>query len=144
MSVSAGVRRIEAITGMGIIQRLNHYDGLLARTAAILKSNNVEELENKAAAVAAELKEKEKEISSMRGNMLSVTAKELSEGAKDLGGVKLIKAVLKAYSTDELRAMADILKEQSSDNVIVLANVAEGESRQPSLLRALNMRLRTV
>ncbi|MGI6248594.1 MAG: alanine--tRNA ligase [Acutalibacteraceae bacterium] len=126
MSVSAGVRRIEAVTGMSIIQRLNHYDGLLARTAAILKSNNVEELENKAAAVAAELKEKEKEISSMRGNMLSVTAKELSEGAKDLGGVKLIKAVLKAYTTDELRAMADILKEQSSDNVIVLANVAEG------------------
>ncbi|MDE7226503.1 MAG: alanine--tRNA ligase, partial [Ruminococcus sp.] len=64
-SVAAGVRRIEAVTGMGVMELLNEYRNTILKSAKAFKLANVNELPEKCTAVASELKEKDKALESL-------------------------------------------------------------------------------
>ncbi len=124
-SVAAGVRRIEGVTGLGVINQIDKHEKLIHDTAAALKLANVAELAKKAAAVAQELKDKEKELAELKAEIAKAKAGELFDNVKDLGAVKLITADLGEADANALRSMVDSAKDKGDDIVVVFAGKQE-------------------
>lgn len=126
-SVASGVRRIEGVTGEGVLRLMAGYQRAVADTAKALKMNNPFGLPEKAAALTAELREKEKTIESLHAKMAAGDVENLFRNAKEIGGVKLIVARLKDADADTLRAMCDKVKEREEPTVAVLAGQSGGK-----------------
>ena len=118
-SVAAGVRRIEGVTGFGVIDYLNNREELIHNTASAMKLGNVNELSNKAAALSQELKAKEKELEELKAEIAKQKAGSLFDNSKDLGAVKLITANIGEADAGALRSMVDSSKDQG-DNIVVI------------------------
>ncbi len=126
-SVAGGVRRIEAVTGTGVLDYMAGLNRLIADTAAAMKLGNVHELAQKAAAMTAELKEKEKEIAALSAQLTELKSADLFADAKAVGAVRLVTAAVENMSADELRALGDKAKEAGDDLVLVLTCVNNGK-----------------
>ncbi len=122
-SVASGVRRIEAVTGAGVLQYIAKLSGELTSAAAVLKLNNPSELAKKCESLVAELKEKDKAIEAFNSKLASSGVEELLKNAKDLGSIKLVVGSFKDLSGDALRDMCDKLRDKNPDVIAVLANV---------------------
>ena len=120
-SVAAGVRRITAVTGTGILQHLADTEALLAKTAAPLKANAPQELPARAEAVAAELKALEKEVERLQGELNTYKTAGLLAGAVDVDGVKLIVYYAGDETAENLRALADTARSLADNAVAVVA-----------------------
>ena len=118
-SVAAGVRRIEGVTGFGVVNYLNSREELIHNTASAMKLGNVNELANKAAALTQELKAKEKELEELKAEIAKQKAGSLFDNCKDLGAVKLITANIGEADAGALRSMVDSSKDKG-DNIIVI------------------------
>ena len=125
-SVAAGVRRIEGVTGLGVLKHLDKQEKLIHDTANALKLANVNDLCSKAAAVAAELKEKEKELADLKAEIAKAKAGELFDSFVEINGVKLITAPLGEADSKELRSMLDSSKDKG-DNIIVILAAEQNE-----------------
>lgn len=123
-SVAAGVRRIQAVTGEGVLDYLNQNIAVLQNTARVLKVGNVSDVERRARQLSDDLKAVEKENERLRADAAANKAQSLLSNAKQAGSVSLISAVLPDdTNADTLRSMCDTAK-QSGDNVVaVLASV---------------------
>ncbi len=125
-SVAAGVRRIEAVTGTGVLELLNGFKDTINRAAKALKLANVNELPEKCAAVTAELKDKEKALESMNQQMANAKAAAIFDNASDVNGVKVVAAEVTGATPDSLRKMGDSVKDRDED-VIALFACINGE-----------------
>ncbi len=119
-SVAGGVRRIEAVTGTGVLDYMTSLNQMLVGTAAAMKVGNVHDLEHKAAALMADLKEKEKEIASLSAQLTDLKSADLFSDAKAVGAVRLITAAVEDMSSDDIRALGDKAKETGDDIVLVV------------------------
>ncbi len=126
-SVAAGVRRIEAVTGRGVLRLLADKDALIHETAKELKVNNPADIAQKAAQLHAELNAAHKEIDALNGKIAASRVDDLVKLAVPVGAVKLITADLGGVAADIARTMNDRIKEQNPDAVIVLAITAGGK-----------------
>ena len=120
-SVAAGVRRIEGVTGTGVINYLNSREALIHNTATAMKLANIKDLANKAASLTQELKAKEKELEELKAEISKAKAGELFDNVKDLGAVKLITGNLGEADANALRSMVDSAKDKGDDIVIILS-----------------------
>lgn len=125
--IAAGVRRIEAVTGYHVYELLKHYKQLALDSAAALKVANIEDLAKRAAQVAAELKEKEKQIEKLESQIASAKTNAIMEKAVVIGGLRVITEILKDTAPDELRKMTDSVKAKFSDAVAVFAGIKDGK-----------------
>ena len=125
-SVAAGVRRIEAVTGTGVLDLINGYKSTIARAAKALKLANVSELPEKCAAVSAELKEKEKALESLNQQIANAKAAAVFDSAEEVSGVKVIAARMDGSTPDALRKLGDSIKDRD-DAVIALFAGVNGE-----------------
>lgn len=122
-SVSSGVRRIEGITGFGVIEHLENIEHIMKRTAGVLKISNTNEIEQRVISTITDLKLKEKEIQNLKTKLSSYKADELIKQAKSLGSIKLVSALMKDFTAEDLRALSDSIKVQQDNMVVVLAGV---------------------
>ena len=120
-SVAAGVRRIEGVTGLGVINYLNNREELIHKAATAMKLGNVNELSNKAAALTQELKAKEKELEELKAEIAKQKAGSLFDNCKEIGSVKLITASLGEADAGALRSMLDSSKDKGDNIVVILA-----------------------
>ena len=120
-SVAAGVRRIEGVTGFGVINYVDSRDEMLAKTAAALKVANVNDLVSKSAAIAADLKAKEKEIEELKAEIAAGKAGKLFDSFVEVKGVKLVTADLGEADAGAIRSMLDTAKNEPGDIVVVFA-----------------------
>ena len=120
-SVAAGVRRIEGVTGLGVLAHLDKQEKLIHDTANALKLANVNDLCNKAAAVANELKDKEKELADLKAEIAKAKAGELFDSFVEINGIKLITAALGEADAKELRSMLDSSKDKGENIIVILA-----------------------
>lgn len=125
--VAAGVRRIEAVTGRGVLEYINECDRLIADTAAALKTNQIHELDKKAASVMDEQKELNKKVEEFTNKLAALRTKNMMTSIKHLGAVNVLTAQLDGMSVNELKTMADQAKEQMNSGVIVLASNTDGK-----------------
>ena len=127
-SVAAGVRRIEAATGMGVLELLDNAEGVINAVASEFKAAGQAEVVAKAQAVAKELKAQSREIESLQAQIANSKTKELFERAVSVKGLRYIHAVLKDTAADSLRTLGDQVKVDAPDVVAVFAASNEGKS----------------
>lgn len=125
--VAAGVRRIEAVTGQGVLDMISSYETVLNDTASALKTNRIMELDKKAAAVMAENKAFEKKLDEFNEKMAAMRTKNMMAGVKHLGKVNILTAQIDGVSVNELKTLADKAKEQMTNGVVVLASNTDGK-----------------
>lgn len=125
-SVAAGVRRIEAVTGTGVLALIDEYKNTLTEAAHAIKAPNASELTARCTAAAGELKALEKEVSELKGKIAASQLDTLFNGAVNVGSVQVLTAVLEDTAPDVLRAMGDKIKDKSANAVAVIAAVNGG------------------
>ncbi len=125
--VAAGVRRIEAVTGQGVLDMITDYETVLNNAAAALKTNRIMELDKKAESVMAENKSYEKKLEEFNDKMAAMRTKNMMAGVKHLGSVNILTAQMDGMSANELKALADKAKEQMVNGVVVLASNTDGK-----------------
>lgn len=124
--ISSGVRRIEAVTGMGIYNEAVKYEEIVAKEAEALKCNKNAVLD-KVLSNIEEIKSLKKEIEDFKGQALDSMAKEILNDAKDINGMKLITKEFQDLTIDDLRNLSDDLKKDNTDLVLVFATVTDSK-----------------
>ena len=119
-SVAAGIRRIEATTGFGVLRLLDERTDVLARAAAALKANNLKDVADRAESTVAELKETGKELDALKAQMAAAKVDGLFDKATDVDGVRIISAYLTGTGADTLREMVDKVRDKAPNAVTVL------------------------
>ena len=127
-SVAAGVRRIEAATGMGVLELLDNAESVIGAVASEFKAAGQAEVVAKAQSVAKELKAQAREIESLQAQLANGKIKELFENTVTVKGIRYIHAVLKDTASDSLRTLGDQVKADAPDVVAVFAASNEGKA----------------
>jgi len=122
-SVAAGVRRIEAVTGAGVLAHIAEMQRQLDMSAQALKLGNCSEVPAKIAALQAELKAKDREIDQMSQKLAASQISGLFADAKDANGVKVVTAAFNDSTPDALRTMGDRIKDSAEPVVAVLTSI---------------------
>jgi len=120
--VAAGVRRIEAVTGVNALAYLQSLEDTVAQAAGAFKAP-VTELNGRIGQSLEQIKALEKEIAALKGKLASSQGDELVGQAVDIKGVKLLAARLEGADAKTLRDTMDKLKDKLGSAVIVLAAV---------------------
>jgi len=120
--VAAGVRRIEAITAEGALDYVEHTDQLVKEVASLVRGSR-EDVKAKVADAIERIRQLEKENRELKNKLASGQGTDLSAGARDIAGVKLIAAQVDGADAGALRNAVDQLKDKLKSAVIVLASV---------------------
>ena len=120
-SVAAGVRRIEAVTGRGVLRLIAEKDAVIAETAKALKAGSALDMASRAAALNAEISRQKKEIDALNQKIAASKTDALLRDAIELGKVRLITADLGKTGLDAARTLCDTFKDQHPDLVAVFA-----------------------
>ncbi|MFL6830885.1 MAG: alanine--tRNA ligase [Sphingomicrobium sp.] len=126
-AVSAGVRRIEALTGEAARQWLNERDAKLREVAATLKSSP-DEVPARIAALVEERKRLERELADAKKALAMGGGAAPSEaaGPEDVGGHKFLGQVVDGLDPKELRSTVDTMKQRVGSGVAALVAVNDG------------------
>ncbi len=125
--VAAGVRRIEAVTGRGVLEYIAANDALIARTAAALKTNLIHEIDKKAESTMEELKESQRAADAIKAKLAAAKASDIMAGIKHIGDINVLTAQLDGTTADGLRTIADKFKEKEECGAVVLAANTDGK-----------------
>ena len=120
--VAAGVRRIEAITAEGALEYLDHTDQLVKEVAGLVRGSR-DDVKAKVADALERIRQLEKENRSLKDKLASGQGTDLSAGARDIAGVKLVAAQVDGADAGALRNAVDQLKDKLKSAIIVLASV---------------------
>ncbi len=121
-SVAAGVRRITAVTGLGLMIYLNANETLVKCAAAALKSGD-NDIESKISSIIADNKEKDKEIQRLNAELTKLKSADMFSKPVEIDGLELYTAKVDGTTPDALRSMGDDLKAKSDNVVAVIAGV---------------------
>ena len=116
-SVAAGIRRIEATTGYGVLNLLDDRTAELANTAVALKANNMKDVAARAQDVTAELKEANKQLEIAKAKLASSQIDGLFQNAVEVDGVRIVTVYLNGTTPDTLRSMMDKLRDKEPNAV---------------------------
>lgn len=132
-AISAGVRRVEAVTGRGARQLVTERLNLLDRLAARLNAP-VPELESRVEALQAEQKTAQKRLEQIQQRLAAVQFDSIMAQTQDVDGVKVLTAQVEGVEVDGLRQMADRFRDNVPSGTAVLATVNKGK---PLLIAAV-------
>ena len=124
--VAAGVRRVEALTGRGAYEWVVHTDQVLRDVAAMLRGSR-EDVDEKVRELVERSRKLEKEVQQLKSKLASGHGSDLSAGAKDIGGIRVLAAQIDGADVRSLRDAMDGLKSKLGSSVIVLASVQDGK-----------------
>jgi alanyl-tRNA synthetase len=125
--VSAGVRRIEAVTGQGALDHVATEESRLDEAAQLL-GGNAAEVADKLRALLDRQKKLERELETLKAKAASGATSDLAASAVEVGGVKVIATRLEGFDARALRDALDRLKQQLGDAVVVLAGANDGKA----------------
>jgi alanyl-tRNA synthetase len=125
--VSAGVRRIEALTGQGALDFVAREEARLAEVLRLLGASGGEGAE-KVRALMERLRGLERELEAVRAKAASGATADLSASARDVAGIKVVSARLEGLDARALREAVDRLKQQLGDAVVMLAGTQDGKA----------------
>jgi len=126
-SVAAGVRRIEVITGLGVLGFIKEQEDLIANAAHEMKTNPAE-LANRASQLQGELKAAKHEIEALNAKIASSKTADIMNNAIKVGAVTVVAAKTEGMTPDAARGVIDDLKAKDDNIVALLATVAEGKA----------------
>jgi len=118
--IAAGVRRIEAVTGFNVLERLKAAESNVAQICAALKctpADAVSKIEN----AQAEIKSLEKELAALKEKMAGSSLDKIKNEAVEIGGVTLLRGTFADIDINTARKTADNIKSQLPDALVVFA-----------------------
>ena len=125
--VSAGVRRVEALTGRAALEHVAQEERRLAEAAHLLGGTTAE-VADKLRALLERQKKLERELDTMKARAASSATADLASSAVDVGGVKVLAARIEGLDAKALRDALDRFKQQLGDAVVVLAGASNGRA----------------
>jgi len=123
-SISAGVRRIEAITGEGAVQQYQQFSGALQRMAQLMRVAEPELIEQVEKTLERE-RALEKQVEQLKNRLAQSAAGELEEQARTVKNVRVLAARVDGMDRAQLRALADSLRNKWKSAVVVLASAED-------------------
>ena len=124
-SISAGVRRIEAITGEGAVAQFQESSEALHRIAGILRVAEPELVEQ-VDRLIAEKRDHERQIDQLKTRLAQSAVRDLESKAKEKSGVKYLISQVEGLDRQQMRTLADALRNKWKSAVIVLASTDDG------------------
>ena len=120
--IAAGVRRIEALTGEGLMAYYHKMEEELHEAAHAAKTSP-SELKTKIESMMVELKALQAENEKLKSKLANESLGDVMDQVKEIGGVKVLAAKVSDVDMNGLRNLGDQLKEKLGEGVIVLASV---------------------
>ncbi len=127
-SAAAGVRRIEAFTGRGVLRYIGNAMGMVMETAANLKISNPWELVQGSAKVAETLHEKDRKIAELSSKLTASVMGDIEKSQKDARGVSVFTGTLVDASVDSMRDICDRITDKYSCGAVVLVSKNGGKA----------------
>lgn len=120
--VSAGVRRIEGVTGYNVILQMREKSKLIDDVSSVLKTNP-SDLLNRAEGIVAELKDARHEIDSLKSKLAKNSVDDILGNTEDIGGVKVVTKILDDnIDMNTMREIGDNIKNKIPNAFVVLAS----------------------
>ncbi|MBQ3969857.1 MAG: alanine--tRNA ligase [Clostridia bacterium] len=126
-SAAAGVRRIEAVTGHGVLSYLADSVSVVFEAAQKLKIANPWDLVQGCEKLEETLKEKDRKIAELNNKLAMGMVSEIISTEKKFGDVSVFTGVLEGVSADMLRNICDKVTDKYSSSVVVLAGKNDGK-----------------
>ncbi len=123
--IASGVRRVEALTGLGALRWLREQQRALRATAELLKSP-VDDVPSRVEKLLEDRRAAEKEIEKLRRDRRGAAGGDLVAGAREIAGVKVLAARADGTGKKELRGMIDDLRGKIGSGVVLLAAEEDG------------------
>lgn len=124
--VAAGVRRIEALTGQGLIAYYNQVEKQLGEVAKVLKTAP-SEAARKVMAMQEEIKALSKENEKMKAKMAKAAAGDITSEAAEIAGIRVLIKQLSDVDMNALRDLGDEAKQKLGEAVVVFATEKDGK-----------------
>ena len=124
--IAAGVRRIEALTGNGVMEYYKNLESLLNQAAKAAKTSTGE-LSDKIFHMQNEIKALHSENESLKSKMAQDSLGDVMNQVTEVKGVKLLAVKLENVDVSGLRDLGDQLKEKLEEGVVVLITVNSGK-----------------
>ena len=123
-SISAGVRRIEALTGEAAVNlSQDSHDNL--DSLALRLNTSSEEVRDKISQLIDSNKALKQELDKLRSSSLSATASDMSLESEEIAGLKVIAKKMEGLDSSVLRETADKLRNKEKNSLIVLISIFE-------------------
>ncbi|MBC7924683.1 MAG: alanine--tRNA ligase [Bryobacteraceae bacterium] len=123
-SISAGVRRLEAVTGESALRRFQETVGTIGKVAAIMRGsedNVAEQVER----LVNQQRQLEREIEQLKTRVAHAQMSELEGFSRTLKGVRVLSAQVAGMDRQQLRELADSLRNKWKSGIVVLATTAD-------------------
>lgn len=124
--VAAGVRRIEAITGNGVLKYYSDMENTLHKAASLVKTTPAE-LVQKLEHIMAEMKALQSENESLKSKAAKEALGDVMDQIAEVSGVKLLAAKVPGVDMNGLRDLGDQLKAKLGEGVVVLISDKDGK-----------------
>lgn len=124
-SISAGVRRIEAITGEGAVAQFQESSEALHRMAGMLRVGEPELVEQ-VDRLLAEKRVSERQIEQLKTRLAQSAVRDLESKAKEKSGARVLISQVEGLDRQQMRTLADALRNKWKSAVIVLASTEDG------------------
>ena len=121
-SVASGVRRIEAVTGLACLDEMKKTQELMNAACAQIKSKPAD-LADRIHAQADEIKELKRTIEQYKAKEAAGAVDQILNGAKEIGGLKVLTHSIPNADAGKLRQMGDTLRDKAANVVAVLSTV---------------------
>ncbi|EGO63073.1 alanine--tRNA ligase [Acetonema longum] len=125
-SVGAGLRRIEAVTGLKALEFVKGREALLTEAASVLKTRP-EDILSKVESLHNEIKGLERELAALHGSQSKMAAESLLAAKQTVKGLEVVIGQVQAKDMEDLRSTADMLRDRIPSGVVVLG--AQQESK---------------
>jgi len=119
--IASGIRRIEATTGLNVVNMLNHHQALIDNMAKEL-STSANDIADKLHQFLSQFKENEKVISTLKSKLMTSQGDDLTSGAIKIKDFNFLAAKVEKIEPNELREMIDKIKTKLKTAVIILAS----------------------
>ncbi|CAG0969471.1 partial alanyl-tRNA synthetase, partial [Geobacteraceae bacterium] len=125
--IAAGVRRIEALTGMGALRYTQEMEEEKRQMASLMKAeggDNVDRLQK----LLARQREMQREIEALQGQLNAARSGDLLADAREVNGVKVLAVTVEVDDPKKLRELADTLKDRLGSGVVALGCEKDGKA----------------
>ncbi|NMC75170.1 MAG: alanine--tRNA ligase [Geobacteraceae bacterium] len=125
--IAAGVRRIEALTGLGALRYARRLEEETRKIASLVKAEGGDTVE-KVVRLISRQKEMQREIDTLQSRLNASASADLLAGAREIGGVKALAVKVDVADVKALRELSDTLKDRLGSGVLALGSEIDGKA----------------